>query len=150
MTAHGRSPLRAFCLSLGLGGAVLAGCGDSDTILALNVELRQSATSARSLVVNVTQPGQSAFQATVAIATKQTDAGIELKSNKFFERLTLPASYSDLEATVSVVAKDMAGADVGTATSMVGVRPAEAVAGYVTIGEDPPPMPAPDAAAAGE
>ena len=119
--------------------APVAGCSDSDTILALNVTLKPTATSARTLAVSITQPGQSAVDTTVTIATKETDAGIVLKSDKFFERITLPEGYTDAEASVKVVAKDMAGAEVGTATATVAVRPAEAVAGFVTIGEDPPP-----------
>ena len=128
-------------------GAALSGCSDGDTVLALNVTLRQSAQTARSLAVNITQPGQSGLDTTVTIATKQTDAGPVLANNTFFERITLPASYSDALASVTVVAKDPAGADVGTATAMVEVRPAEAVAGFVTLGEDPPPTPPPPPAA---
>lgn len=119
--------------------APVAGCSDNDTILALNVTLKPTATSARTLAVSITQPGQSAVDTTVTIATKETDAGVVLKSDKFFERITLPEGYTDAEASVRVVAKDMAGAEVGTATATVAVRPAEAVAGFVTIGEDPPP-----------
>ncbi|HET8935459.1 MAG TPA: hypothetical protein VFN67_18555 [Polyangiales bacterium] len=119
--------------------APIAGCSDGDTILALNVTLKPTASSARTLAVSITQPGQSALDTTVTIATKETDAGIVLKSDKFFERITLPASYTEAEASVRVVAKDMGGAEVGSATAMVGVLPAEAVAGFVTIGEDPPP-----------
>lgn len=119
--------------------AGVAGCGDEDTILALNVTLKPTATSARTLAVSITQPGQSTFDTTVTIATKETDAGVVLKSDKFFERITLPASYTDAEASVKVVAKDMGGAEIGTATATVAVRPAEAVAGFVTLGEDPPP-----------
>jgi hypothetical protein len=126
--------------------AVMA-CADGDTILALNVTLKPTATSARTLAVTITQPGQSAVDTTVTIATKQTDAGTVLKSDKFFERITLPESYTEAEASVKVVAKDMAGAEVGSATAMVGVLPAEAVAGFVTIGEDPPPAMPADAAA---
>jgi hypothetical protein len=129
-------------------GAALSGCGDGDTVLALNVTLRKSAQTARTLAVNITQPGQSGLDTTVTIATKETDAGLVAANNTFFERITLPASYTDSLASVTVVAKDPAGADVGTATAMVEVRPAEAVAGFVTLGEDPPPPPAEEAAAA--
>lgn len=123
--------------------AALFGCGDEDTVLALTVNLRQSAQPARTLAVNVAQPGQGAFDTTVTVATKQTDAGIVPANNSFFERITLPASFSDAVATVTVVAKDEAGADIATATAMVEIRPEEAVAGYVNVGEDPPPAAAP-------
>ena len=126
-----------------IAGAALSGCGDGDTVLALNVTLLQSAQSARTLAVNITQPGQTAVDTTVTIATKQTDAGPVLANNTFFERITLPEGYTDAMASVTVVAKDPAGADVGMATAMVEVRPAEAVAGFVTLGEDPPPTPPP-------
>jgi hypothetical protein len=129
-------------------GAALSGCGDGDTVLALNVTLRKSAETARTLAVNITQPGQSGLDTTVTIATKQTDAGPVLANNTFFERITLPEGYTDALASVTVIAKDPAGADVGTATAIVEVRPAEAVAGFVTLGEDPPPTPAPAEAAA--
>ena len=119
--------------------APVLGCSDDETILALNVTLKPTATRARTLAVSITQPGQTALDTTVTIATKETDAGTVLKNDKFFERITLPASYTDAEASVKVVAKDMSGAEVGSATATVGVRPAEAVAGFVTIGEDPPP-----------
>jgi hypothetical protein len=135
---------RPFTLLLSLacacaGAALLSSCSDQDTVLALNVTLRQSASSARTLEVSVTQPGQSAVATTVTIATKATDAGTVLKSDKFFERIILPEGYSESEASVTVVAKDAAGADVGTGTATVSVLPAEAFAGYVTLGEDPPP-----------
>lgn len=141
----GRSSILASLLCAALSGCLI-GCNDGDTVLALNVTLKPSATSARTLAVSITQPGQSALDTTVTIATKQTDAGTVLKNNSFFERITLPASYTDAEASVRVVAKDMAGTEVGAATAMVGVRPTEAVAGFVTIGEDPPPAMPADAA----
>lgn len=139
------SHIRAFGLStfVFIAGAALSSCSDGDTVLALNVTLRPTAQSARSLAVNITQPGQSAVDTTVAIATKETDAGLVPANNMFFERITLPASFSDATASVTVVAKDEAGADVGMASAMVTVRPAGAVAGYVTLGEDPPPTPPP-------
>lgn len=118
-----------------------AGCSDADTVLALNVSLRQSAMTARTLAVNVTQPGQPALDTTVVVATKQTDAGLVPANNAFFERITLPESYTDALASVTVVARDEAGADVGSATAMVEVQAAGAVASFVTLGEDPPPAP---------
>jgi hypothetical protein len=123
----------------GVLSTALSGCSDGDTVLALNVTLRQSATSARTLVVSITQPGQSEVGANVTIATKETDAGLVLKNNTFFERITLPSGYTEAEANIEVVAKDSAGADVGRATASVGILPTEAVAGFITLGEDPPP-----------
>lgn len=143
MTSHSRAI--SFSTLFSLLAAGLCGCSDGDTVLALNVTLRQSASSARTLAVNVTQPGQSALDTTVTVATKTTDAGVVPANNMFFERITLPASYTDALANVTVVAKDETGADVASATAMVEVRPAEAVAGFVTLGEDPPPTPPPPA-----
>jgi len=137
------SHARAFGLSMFvfIAGAALSGCSDGDTVLALNVTLLKSAQTARSLAVNIAQPGQSGVDTTVTIATKPSDAGPVPANNMFFERITLPSSFTDAMATVTVVAKDPAGLDVGTATAMVEVRPTEAVAGFVTLGEDPPPTP---------
>ena len=70
--------------------APVLGCSDDETILALNVTLKPTATSARTLAVSITQPGQTALDTTVTIATKETDAGTVLKNDKFFERITLP------------------------------------------------------------
>jgi hypothetical protein len=131
----------SFLTFLCVVSAALFGCGDEDTVLALTVNLRQSAQTARTLAINVAQPGQGAFDTTVTVATEQTDAGIVPANDSFFERITLPASFSDALATVTVVAKDEAGADVATGTVMLEIRPEEAVAGYVYLGEDPPAAP---------
>jgi hypothetical protein len=142
MTANGRlHHLRAFSpfILVSLMSAALCSCSDGDTVLALNVKLNQSASSARTLAVNITQAGQSALDTTVTIATKETDAGTVVKNNTFFERITLPSSYTEAEVSVHVVAKDSAGKEVGSASGMMGVRPNEAIAGYITLGEDPPP-----------
>jgi hypothetical protein len=138
------SRARTICLSTIIClGTALSGCGGGDTVLALNVTLRKSAESARTLAVNVTQPGQSALVTTLTVKTKQTDAGVVPANTAFYERITLPESYIDATASVTVTAKDESGADVGTATAMVDVHAAEAVAGWVTLGEDPPPAAAP-------
>jgi hypothetical protein len=125
----------------GLLGALFASasCNDGDTVLALNTKLLKSASSARTLAVSITQPGQSEFSTTLTIETKETDAGTVLKKDTFFHRIVLPESFTDAEASVRVVAKDAAGADLGEATGKIALRPAEAIAGYVSIGEDPPP-----------
>jgi hypothetical protein len=115
----------------------LPACSDEDTVLALNFTVRQSASGARTLAVSVTQPGQSPVETTVDVATKESDAGIVLKNTTFFERIVLPAGYTEAEASVQVVAKDASGAQVGMGSATVGIRPAGAVAGYVTLGEDP-------------
>jgi hypothetical protein len=137
------SHARAISLStfIGIVASGLCSCGDGDTVLALNVTLRQSAKTARTLAVNVMQPGQSALDTTVTVKTKQTDAGVVPENDMFFERITLPESFTDAVTSVTVTAKDQAGADIGTATAMVDVHAAEAVAGFVTLGEDPPPPP---------
>jgi hypothetical protein len=121
----------------------LFGCGSDETVLSLNVTLRQSASSARTLTVNITQPGQSAVDATIPIETKETDAGTVPKNTTFFHRIVLPDSYVEAQATGTVVAKDAEGADIATVTGMAMILPGETVAGYVTLGEDPPPPPAP-------
>ena len=134
------SHARAISLStvISLVASLLCSCSGGDTVLALNVTLRQSAKTARTLAVNVAQPGQSALDTTVTVKTKQTDAGVVPANDTFFERITLPESYTDAVTSVTVTAKDEAGADVGAATAMVDVHSAEAVAGFVTLGEDPP------------
>lgn len=143
MTAsHARALSLATFISL--VASLLCSCSDGDTVLALNVTLRQSAKTARTLAVTVAQPGQSALDTTVTVKTKQTDAGVVPESDAFFERISLPESYTDAVTSVTVIAKDETGAEVGSATAMVDVHAAEAVAGFVTLGEDPPP-PAADA-----
>ena len=142
MTAHSRLPNSLKC-SLPLLAFMFA-CGDGDTVVAVNLSFQPTGQMTQSVAVSISQPGQSPVETTLTIPMKTTDAGtvIDVKDNRFVQRVTLPASYADGETTVSAVAKDAAGATVVTGTTKVDLHAGEAIAAYIQVGEDPSKKPA--------
>jgi hypothetical protein len=141
MTAHSRSPTSTLPLfGLLLSGALCA-CDGGDTVVALNVNFAPTASAARTIAVTITQSGQSATDSTLSLPTKDSDAGLVLKDTRFVQRITLPESYTDTQTTITVVAKDAAGATIDTGTANIDLRPNKAIAAFVTVGKDSANMP---------
>jgi hypothetical protein len=132
-----RYPLTVIVL---LAASYCASCAEEDAVLALNVKLEDSAKTASSLAVTLTQGGQTKLTTTVNVPTEPTDAGMISKTS-FYERITL-AGLSDGPAMVSVEAKQGA-TSLGTASGNIEVELDGAYASYVTLGM---PKPADDTA----
>ena len=117
-----------------------AGCATDDSVLALNVSLKDTARAATSLEVSITQSGHTAGSATITVPTMPADGGPVSKTD-FSERITLPSDCTAGEANVRVVAKQGA-STLASAETNINVEAEGAVAGYVTLGEARPTKPA--------
>jgi hypothetical protein len=93
--------------------------------------------------VTIEEPGQAPNVASITPPTEPSDAGPKVKS-KFYERITLPSSWTEQSASIKVDAKSASGATLESHTTMAEIVEQGAVAAFVTFGAPPPP---PDAGA---
>jgi hypothetical protein len=115
------------------------GCGEDDSIVSLNVSLKDTARAATSLELTISQIGHSDAATSIKVPTTPVDGGAIAKTD-FYERITLPGDYTDGDAKLHVVAKQGASSLASADTTIV-VRAEGAVAGFVTLGEAKPAKP---------
>ncbi|MFZ5891747.1 MAG: hypothetical protein ACOY0T_11890 [Myxococcota bacterium] len=127
----------------------LLACSSSDTIIALNVQSASDVGFVSRLHVTVTQGSKAPFEKDFSmLPTRQimNAAGApptEVIADKFYERFTLPGSFSDGKATLDVTAYDKDGAEyLHPAPVEFEVHEKEATAVFVNLKlpEMPPPM----------
>jgi hypothetical protein len=135
MTAHRRVPM-SLKSALPIF-ALLYACDDGATVVALNVSFAPTANTTHTVAVTISQSGQSPVDTMLTIPSKESDAGPVVKDSKFVQRITLPAGYTEADTTITAVAKDASGATLDTATATISPRPKEAIAAFVTVGEEP-------------
>jgi hypothetical protein len=131
---------KAVSLALAFTALWSVSCADDDTILALNVTLKDSARAATSLEVTISQLGRASVAATITVPTMPVDGGAISKTS-FYERIALSKDYADGDAKVRVVAKQGA-TTLATSDADIVVEAEGASAGYVTLGEARPVQPA--------
>lgn len=134
--------LAAFCL--------LTGCSTSDTVVALNFNLPAPIAGLTTLEVSITQAGQPGVTKSIVPPTVPTDGGAPQAKSAFFERISVPGSWTDAPAQIHVDAKNAQGTTLESADTTTSIRDDGAVAASVTIGKAPvPSMPAASDADAG-
>src|ERR1700755_3316853 len=98
-TVHERTALSSYRshhsrVSFLLAAAILAvsGCSSTDTIVAVNFNFAMPIAGVTSVVVTITQPGQTPVMASFTPQTTPIDGGVMIKQ-MYFERITLPESW---------------------------------------------------------
>jgi hypothetical protein len=141
---------RRFAVSL-LAVCSLFACSDDDSIVALNVTAGADVPVVEKLHVTITQGSRKFvydFKPPVEAATADAEASIQ---NSFFERITLPESFTDQDALVQVEALKSGGAPFDPALTdetTVHIEENGVVAAYVKL-ELPVTDPEPEPAAGG-
>jgi hypothetical protein len=128
----------AFAVSL------LCSCAADDTIVAVNVNATDQVGNPSAIVITITQAGQTPVNRELAPPTRPIDGGTAIRQ-MFFERVTLPESWESGPAKVRVEARNGASVSVTSEEVEIEIRDEGAVAAYVDLGEEPEPMPEPDA-----
>ncbi|HKP55323.1 MAG TPA: hypothetical protein VJV78_01305 [Polyangiales bacterium] len=113
---------------------VCAACAEDETIVSVNVSSGDAVGNPKTLTISISQPGQQAVVKDIEPPTKATDAGPVIQP-MFYERITLPDSWSDERATVQVDAKDASGKVYLTGKAMCPVVPQGAAAAFVDLGK---------------
>jgi hypothetical protein len=129
----------------------LAGCASGDTVLALNVVSSDAVGFIEKIEVTVTQGERAPLTRSITPPTKELekDAGTVI-APRFFERITLPASWDEATAEVRVRALSP-DAPALVASTTAEIDPGDAVAAYVELDrEKPDASEAGDDAAAGD
>jgi hypothetical protein len=124
-------------MSFAIAMSMLCGCTASDTVVSVNINSTDEVGNPSSLVITITQPGQSPVTRELAPPTRAIDGGMAIKQ-MFFERMLLPGSWESGPALVKVDAKDARGVYL-SAQREVQVRAEGAVAAFVDLGEEPEP-----------
>jgi hypothetical protein len=115
--------------------AGLCACTEDETIVAVNINSSDEVGNPSSLVITITQPGQTPVVDEITPPTRTMDSGVTIQP-MFFERVALPDSWEGVKSEVKVDAKKDAGVYL-SASSEVTVRPGGAVAAYVDLGKKP-------------
>jgi hypothetical protein len=126
--------------------ASLMACEEDETIVAVNVNSTDEIGNPSTLVITITQSGQSLVVKEIKPPTRTQDSGVSIQP-MFFERVKLPDSWEHAKAEVKVEAKNSSGV-YESATTEITVRPGGAVAAFVDLGKKPEMMMG-DAGAAG-
>lgn len=142
---------RVVMLGLIAGAAALFGCAKDDTILSVNVNTADGVPLISKLHIKVTQGGQvvehdylyNSDPTKTMLKSKTMDVGQAGMVTKVpiydttYQRITLPDSWSDGEATVDVQAYDEAGNPyLKTFTTKVDIRDNGATTAFVTLKEE--------------
>lgn len=117
--------------------ALAAGCGSDDTIVALNVGIQRDLAGLATLDVTITQAGQSPVTATISPPTDPLDGGGSKVRAAFFERITLPESWTDASADIVVVAKSTVGSTLAEARTTTEINDDGVVAAQVNFPAEP-------------
>lgn len=121
----------------------LTGCSTSDTVVALNFNLPAPIAGLSTLEVSITQAGQPGVTKSIVPPTVPTDGGAPKVKSAFFERISVPGSWTDAPAQIHVEAKNSQGTTLESADTTTSIRDDGAIAASVTIGAPPaPPKPA--------
>jgi len=138
-------PLRRLAVSLVCACSLLA-CSDDDTIIALNVSAAADVPVIDQLHVTITQGSRKFvydFKPPVEAAKDDAEASIQ---DTFFERITLPDSFDNEDASVQVEARKASGAPFEPALAdetTVRIEENGVVAAYVKLALPmTPPQPA--------
>jgi hypothetical protein len=144
------SSLRVACLVLGvIAIANSSACSDDETIVSVNVNSADEVGNPSSLVITISQAGQTSITKDIMPPTRTQDSGVSIQP-MFFERVQLPDAWDRAMAEVRVDARDGRGVYLSAMTA-VQIRPGGAVAAFVNLGKKPEMMPPAedDAGAAG-
>jgi hypothetical protein len=120
--------------------AGLSSCSTPDTVVAVNVALIETPAELSTMEVTITQAGQTPVTAEISPPTEPIDGGTKFK-DAFFQRITLPTSWSSGAALVHVDAKSAAGATVASTEVDTDIRHEGVVAVYLSFGTKPSQAP---------
>ena len=120
---------------------LLTGCSTSDTVVALNFDLPQPIAGLSTLEVSITQEGQPGVTKSIVPPVVPTDGGAPQAKSAFFERISVPGSWTDAPAQIHVEAKDARGTTLESADTTTSIRDDGAVAANVTLGKPAAPTP---------
>lgn len=115
-----------------------SGCADDETVVSVNVNSTDDVGNPSSLIITISQDGQSPVVKEIMPPTRMVDAGALIEKT-FFERISLPDSWEKEESKVKVEAKNASGVYL-TAETKCTVRPGGAVAAFVDLGKEPETM----------
>lgn len=126
------------------GVASLPACSSEDTIVALTVNSTDEVGTVEALKITITQAGQSPVVKTIDPPARRVDAAagaggatIEVIQSSFYDRVTLPESWEEEDATIQVDVTNAAGKSF-TASTTVRIVEEGAVAARVQLGSPPP------------
>jgi hypothetical protein len=133
-------------VAFALLSSLFLGCSDADTVLALTVTSKEDVGEVTMLHVTVNQQGQAPFvhdfaPPRITVEAGSEEAGYTLTmpiSPSFFERMTLPSSWPDGAATVTVTTEG--GGPAITGTTQAPIEAHETVAATVKLTRMPPPV----------
>lgn len=115
--------------------AALCACGEDETIVSVNVNSSDEVGNPSSLVITISQPGQTAVVQEIMPPTRAMDSGTTIQP-MFFERVSLPEAWAEEKSEVKVEAKKAGGVYL-TASKEFTVRPGGAVAVFIDLGKKP-------------
>jgi hypothetical protein len=118
--------------------ASLIGCAEDETIVAVTVASSDEVGNPNSLVITISQAGESPVVKEIMPPTQMQDGGMTIQP-KFFERVGLPDGWKRAKGEVKVEAKDGRGVYLSAQTEIT-VRPGGAVAAFVDLGKKPETM----------
>jgi hypothetical protein len=121
-------------------------CSDDETVVAVNINSADEVGNPSSLVITISQEGQSPVVKEIMPPTRTQDSGVSIQPT-FFERIVLPDAWEREQSEVKVDAKKASGVYLSAQTKIT-VRPGGAVAAFVDLGKKPD-MTVPDEADAG-
>ena len=115
--------------------AGLCACAEDETIVAVNINSTDEVGNPSSLVITISQPGQTPVVREIMPPTRTMDSGVTIKP-MFYERIPLPDSWDDVKSEAKVDAKQGGSVYVSARSEFV-VNPGGAVATYVDLGKKP-------------
>jgi hypothetical protein len=113
----------------------LSSCADDETVVAVNVNSTDEVGNPSSLVITLSQQGQSPVVKEIEPPTRTQDSGVSIQP-MFFERVLLPDAWEREKTEVKVEATDSSGVYLSAETEVT-VRPGGAVAAFVDLGKKP-------------
>jgi hypothetical protein len=116
----------------------LSSCADDETVVAVNVNSADEVGNPSSLVITLSQQGQSPVVKEIEPPTRTQDSGVSILP-MFYERVVLPDSWEREKTEVKVEAENSSGVYLSAETEVT-VRPGGAVAAFVDLGKKPETM----------
>jgi hypothetical protein len=141
---------RVAVASISLAAFTLLACSDSDTVVALNISAADDVGDVSRLHVRLTQEGKPTVETNIEPPKRDVpDAGKAIVS-RFYERITLPESWTDGEASVDVDVYDANGElFLEPEPVKLEIRDEGATAVFVSLARAPIPPPEGGAGGAG-